>query len=415
MQDILNTIYNGGKIMKKTVKLFSIILAVVLCLSVLASCGPAIEKTPKNDSLSRMTIDINPSVEFILDEENKVVSVTALNDDGAIILSGEAFVGMSADDAAELVVSIAAENGYLLKGSASADDNEVSIGLTGNVENAKELYKKIESKVSKFIKDNGLDAVVEKAESMSHEALAELAAHCTAGLSEEAALKMTDQELLSLLNESRKETAAMLSEEMREFYYKLRDSEYAFAESKEMNKIIEAMDDSYKVLVKNYDSHIELLRKAIDALKKAQNENIFSNNSTYREAYEALDKAKAEYAEQVKKVEALEDSVEKEQAKGILAIKKLALEAAEDTLDYCRENAEEILEAFISGLEKAVENLEEMKKDLPEEVKTKLAESAKDIENAMNEFKKNFYAEFEKEYKQAIDEYNKMIADSKAK
>lgn len=400
--------------MKKTVKLFSIILAVVLCLPVLASCSTGIEKKEKNDSLSRMTIDINPSVEFILDKENKVVSATALNDDGAIILSGEAFIGMNADNAAELVISIAAKNGYLLKGSVSADDNEVSVSVTGNVENAKEIYKEVESKVSKFIKDNGLDAVVKKAESMSHEALADLTAHCTAGLSEEDALKMTDQELLTLLNESRKETAAILSEGLREFYYKLRDSEYAFAESKEMNKVIEAMDEGYKALVNNYDSHIELLRKAIDALKKAQDENIFSSEN-YRKAYEALDKAKAEYAEQVKKVDALADSVEKEQAKAILAIKKLALESAEDALEYCQENAEEILEAFISRLEDAAEELEEMKKELPAEVKIKLSDSAKEIEAAMNEFKKNFYEEFEKEYKQAIDEYNKMIADSKSK
>ena len=42
-------------------------------------CSKAAENT-------RMTVDINPSVELMVDKDNKVVSVTALNDDAAIIL-----------------------------------------------------------------------------------------------------------------------------------------------------------------------------------------------------------------------------------------------------------------------------------------------------------------------------------------
>ena len=99
--------------MKKHMKVLALMLAMLLCAPLLFSCG----ETKNDDNVSRMTIDINPSVEFIVDSENKVVTATALNDDGAVILAGETFVGMTSEEAAALVVSIATDQGYLVKGS----------------------------------------------------------------------------------------------------------------------------------------------------------------------------------------------------------------------------------------------------------------------------------------------------------
>ena len=66
------------------------IVALLLALSsafAVCSLGGCKKKNPE---ASRMTVEINPKVEFILDKDNKVVSATALNDDGAVILAGEA-------------------------------------------------------------------------------------------------------------------------------------------------------------------------------------------------------------------------------------------------------------------------------------------------------------------------------------
>ena len=62
--------------------------------------------------MTRVTVDINPSVEFIVDDQNKVVSVTALNDDGSILIAGEAFVGKTPEEAVEMMVSLATETGW---------------------------------------------------------------------------------------------------------------------------------------------------------------------------------------------------------------------------------------------------------------------------------------------------------------
>ena len=101
------------------------------------------KKKSEEQSLSRVTVDINPSIELIIDEENKVVSVTALNDDGNIIIVGETFIGKTSEEAVALIVSIATETGYLVKGEVEATENEINISVSGDEKAQEELYNSI--------------------------------------------------------------------------------------------------------------------------------------------------------------------------------------------------------------------------------------------------------------------------------
>ena len=82
--------------MKK--RLISIFLLCTLFLTAISftSCANV---RPEEGSITRMTVDINPSVEFMIDDQNKIVSVTALNDDGSILIVGEAFLGKTPEEA----------------------------------------------------------------------------------------------------------------------------------------------------------------------------------------------------------------------------------------------------------------------------------------------------------------------------
>ena len=44
-----------------------------------------------------MNMSINPSVEFVLDEEDKVITANALNEEGNLIIGAEDFVGKTAE------------------------------------------------------------------------------------------------------------------------------------------------------------------------------------------------------------------------------------------------------------------------------------------------------------------------------
>lgn len=85
-------------------------LSLILCFLLLAgialplsSCSKG--KKPPEGTYTRMTVDVNPSIEFMVDDENKVASVTALNDDGSILIAGEAFVGKTPEEATQLVIA----------------------------------------------------------------------------------------------------------------------------------------------------------------------------------------------------------------------------------------------------------------------------------------------------------------------
>ena len=108
----------------KRILSITLVLAMLFSCFMLFSCAPS-ESGEEKEKSTRMTIDLNPSVEFMLDEENKVVSVTALNDDGAILIAGEVFVGLSAEEASALFVELAEEIGYLV--DAESFENEIKV------------------------------------------------------------------------------------------------------------------------------------------------------------------------------------------------------------------------------------------------------------------------------------------------
>ena len=155
-----------------TKKLFSLFIlsAMVLSLFSLVSCSKK-----DQDNFSRMTVDINPSIEFMLDSENKVAAVTALNDDGSLLIAGEAFVGKTAEDAAELVITLATETGYLVKGNVEATENTVKISVSGDTRQAEKLKNAVVGQVESALAELDIQGKVEKVEAMKIEGLRQLA------------------------------------------------------------------------------------------------------------------------------------------------------------------------------------------------------------------------------------------------
>lgn len=81
---------------------------------------------------STVTVDINPSIEITLDENDKVINVTALNDDGEILIDQDVnFKRMSIEEVVTIIVDRAVELGYI-------DPNEVENVVLIHVEGVSE-------------------------------------------------------------------------------------------------------------------------------------------------------------------------------------------------------------------------------------------------------------------------------------
>lgn len=96
--------------MKKKLSLILVtVLAVTACFA-LSAC----DFSKKDEAETFVSMDINPSIEFTLDKNNKVLSVYGANEDGQVLLYGEdGIVGADIEAATAKVLELAKQLGYV--------------------------------------------------------------------------------------------------------------------------------------------------------------------------------------------------------------------------------------------------------------------------------------------------------------
>ncbi|MFW5913475.1 MAG: anti-sigma-I factor RsgI family protein, partial [Bacillota bacterium] len=103
-------------------KLIGLTLAFIFALT-LAACGGANDTTDADDT-SYLSVDINPGVEFVLDDEGNVESVLPLNDDAETVLADLDLEGQPSDEALETFIDAAVETDYI---DVDSDENVVTV------------------------------------------------------------------------------------------------------------------------------------------------------------------------------------------------------------------------------------------------------------------------------------------------
>lgn len=397
-------------------------LALCLCLLIgmalpLASCKKS-EPTPPEGTYTRMTVDINPSVEFMVDDQNKVVSVTALNDDGSILIAGEAFVGKTPEEATRMVVSLATDAGYLVKGEIHVENTDesqkVEISVSGNSDYAKELAKNVKSDVEKYLKDNKITATVESVKAKTLDEMRKVVIED--GLFTEDEVKdMTEEQLYKALAAGRIETAQLLTAEMREAYYRAKDYKISFVEKQATADIISGMGATYKVLMSGYSTALAAYSTSIDKLDALRYSLLVDPESAYQKALASLRDAKEDLLKEKKLIFSVKDG-DKTYAE-ISASFKLSEEAYNKALkavENAGAAANKAMETAIAALREIEAQLKALEEKLREneDISAKLTAEAQNLEDTLNKAKDNFFAEFEAAHKSDIE---KAEADLEAK
>ena len=384
----------------------SLALAAGTC-ALLAGCGGG-----DGEAAARMQVDINPSVEFILDADDKVLSVTALNDDGALIVAGEAFVGKTAEDAVELMASISTDAGYLVKGELSAGQDGITISITGDEEAAQKLYDDVKAGVDAFLEKSGIDAAVERGEALKLDALRALVQEADPTLSDEEVAAMTEEQLLNALKISRIETAQLLTEELRDAYNTAKEYDFRFAERQATKSVIEGLGSAYESFLNGYAAALDSYQKAIQAVEQARYDYLVDAGSDYQKILAEVREQKDKVLEQRKEAAELPEGAAKEAAKAALAAEEAILETKEAALELAGDAANASFDLVLSAM-KTVENaLTELEKTFPEEITTALTENAQKAQDAMNAAKDEAFAKFEEAHKEDIEQ---ALADLQAR
>lgn len=116
--------------MKKIGLILAIVLVAALTCSAFVGCAQANDENGK----TYVSVDINPSVNMVIDENGCVESVEAANEDAQVMLYGEVLVGKTAEEAFSLIANLAVECGYLTEENSGVSVNVVAGNGSADVE-----------------------------------------------------------------------------------------------------------------------------------------------------------------------------------------------------------------------------------------------------------------------------------------
>ena len=275
----------------------ALLIGAIVVLSSLLPLGAVDAPNPQKHI---MNISINPSVEFVLDEEDKVITVNALNEEGNLIIGAESFVGKTAEEAARLFVEVSKETGFIVEGETSLAENKVSVAFSGEEETATQLYNQVKTKIESYLTAENVTVIVEQAAAITEEQLEKLVAECAPYMEEAEVKALEYMELVETLYESRKETAEFYSQELKNAYYEakafvLEQAELETLKTKVSGVAQIALNAAYGVY-----------SDVVEGIEKLRMQTLVNEDSAYQVALKNFREAKIAYLNYREEVAAME-------------------------------------------------------------------------------------------------------------
>ncbi len=375
-----------------TRKMICFSLALVLSLCCFSGCAPREEAVKTEKTV--MHLSLNPEIEVVLDEQDKVVTVNALNEEGNLIISDPAFEnveGKSAEEVAKLFIRVSKETGYLISGHVGTGDNQISLSISGDGKLAQKLYGDVKVSVEAYFDELDIEATLTQAAALTEEQLRQALAECAPYI-EEAKLKaMEHKQLVEELAACRKETAEMYSQELKKAYYEAKAFALEQAKMEALKTHLPELKQlTYDLLNKSYVAGIETVETI--RMKMLVNED-----SAYQRALAELRARKAAFLAYRNELAAMEPEQVTEEKKAHLdALETRLNEAEENLMAFAREANEQLDQAKVV----MTEVYDQIKQMLDSVNETEILNEISEKQTAALE---SFFAEFESDYTAAKD------------
>lgn len=376
-------------------------IALVLCLGIVcpfifAACG-----TQKAES-TVMNVSLNPEVEFILDENDTVVSVNALNEEGNLIINGQVFVGKSAEEAVKLFVSISKETGFLVSGNVNVGENEVNISFSGDTKKAENLYKDIKSKVEQYLSEENITATLNKVETLSKEYLQKMVEKCAPYIEKAKVEAMSYKELLDELIASRKETAELYSQELKDAYYRAKAD---IVNEEKFEYLKSQLSEAQKVA---FETINEIYMSAKKSLEETKYSLFVDESSAYQVALKNYRAAKTEFLNYRNYVASLEPNEVTEAVTKTLDAIEANLKNAEEALNTAYNSAMTSFETAQSTLDKAYNALVNFLAEAGKDVNGVLDKIQTNLDTTLTSFEDSFKSKHSEQMQKAQTEWKQM-------
>lgn len=383
-------------------KFVSFMLAAVLCFSVCSFAACSDNQSNARDT-AVMTVSLNPKVEFVLDSNDVVVAVNALNEEGNLVVSADVFVGKNKETAVQTFVQVSKETGFLVTGNVKAGENEINVSISGK--DAQARYEEVKAKLDEYLSKEKIDATVAQAKEDIN-AFIDAQVAKVAPYLEAAEIKAMDYaEKIKILMESAEETAKMYSEEVKNAYYRAKADAYEIAK---FEYIAEQLDATTAFALK---TNTALYQAACKAYETAYNSLFVNEKSAYQLSLASFRLAKTNYLNYRNYVASLEQDKVTEAVTKMLDAYGSALDRAQSDMTAAYNAAADGMKSVRREMDDAYAKVNQYIQEHDEKAKQHISDASVKATEAIDKYS----AEFEKKYSETMDAAQKAWNDMKDK
>ena len=312
------------------VKKIGIVIGLIIVLAIAGIVTFIIIQNNKNKTAETvMTCKVNPQVQFLLNKNDKVMSVVALNDEGQEIIVKAEFEGKTAEEASKLFIELATEAGYI---ELSTAGTEVNVDFNGTKKDYAKLQESVVNSINSYFDEKGIIAG----------AVATISEDLKTAINN---IKATGEDLSEKTNEELLAKYQEVSKEVEDISYTLRSTFYS---------ALETLETTYESTKASIEDQIEDLKKSVDdAQKKLDNAEDFLKDSLQP----ALDLAKSNLENAEKSLKTATENFEKNYKE----LKEKYISLSEDAFNQLKDAINEKIENHKTALSEHQANFEENK------------------------------------------------------
>ncbi len=358
-------------------------------------------------------MDVNPSIQLVVDEKNKVLSVNGVNDEGKMIVHGEAIVGKTLDEAIELIVSLEVDLGYIDQG----DENKVNFTISAKSDDIiNKIANKTKDITTKTLDKLGVTAAIETVKGYAKDELGKLAKELDPTLTDEEIANFNYNQLVNVVRLYHLEVAEFASVKLEKYYQEYRNYEINLSEKEYIQDAIKGLDQIYQALYASYQTICDNLNNTFKDIQTAYYDAFINPESDYQKAWAELANLKEAYLIQKNVVASLPDdasleTITSESAKLVAA--KSKYEIAEQTLISIEKTSETTYQIVCNTFEEILKSLNTIEETLPKEIKSITLKSVQNTENKLNEYKNTLCEKFETAHADEIARIKEEMANRK--
>ena len=395
-------------------RILSLILAILLTFGVvaMAGCNSSSATMPNEGEYTRVAINtissvesmyLYSSVEFIVDDTGRIVSAVPLDDNGALLLSGEVFEGMTPGEAVEYVIYTAIDLGFLVKSAVDGDQNSVDILVTGSSLYANELSYRLVNETKILLSNLDITGTVKEAENITAAELGDMIRDCGLYTDEEIA-EMNAGQLIIALAMSRKYAAPFLTDELRYLYMMTKNHKIELAKSYATANVIAGLGDVYASTFIAYTSAIDSYGSVITTVEQFNYDTLISPDSTYQQALAKAQELKAKYVSMRATLATLTGE-DRAALEAEIALTEQRYNQAQSEADQIVLEANNTIAALTGELTAAETRLRDVETRLFDyKIEEALQNKMTEIDAAANSAKESYFALFEAKYGEDINQ-----------